>query len=279
MARGKMARQPSKSGKQAGVRDVKIVSRSAKKSAGRGQAPVSKQPAKPKRTTIPASKRPSRRAKGYNPLAEQRVHEILTRLDKLYPNVTCALHHRSAWELVVATILSAQCTDVRVNLVTPGLFAKYPTPQAFAAIESTELEPEIRTTGFFRNKAKSVVGAARKLIQDFGGVVPDDMEKLLTLPGVARKTANVVLGNAFGIVEGVVVDTHVGRISRRLGFTTSADPVRVERDLMLLLPQSAWLDYTHRVILHGRAICKAPRARCALCTMADLCPSAGVDGA
>src|SRR5882762_4250058 len=148
------------------------------------------------------------RAKSYNPLAPARINDILQRLDRLYPNVTCALHHKSAWELVVATILSAQCTDVRVNMVTPGLFAKYPTVQHYAALKPEDLEPDIRSTGFFRNKSKSVVGAARKVVSDFGSVVPQTMEELLTLPGVARKTANVVLGTWFKKNEGVVVDTH-----------------------------------------------------------------------
>ncbi len=271
MAHGKITRQPSKSGKQAGVRNANKVALSAKKSVGQGQAPVSKQPAKPKRAKLSASKRRSKRAKGYNPLAEKRINEILTRLDKLYPNVTCALHHKSAWELVVATILSAQCTDVRVNMVTPGLFAKYPTPQAFAAIESTELEPQIRTTGFFRNKAKSVVGAARKLIQDFGGVVPDDMEKLLTLPGVARKTANVVLGSWFGKADGVVVDTHVHRISRRLELTTNDEPVKIEQDLIKVIPREKWILFAHQIIWHGRSLCVARNPKCAECPLENIC--------
>src|SRR5581483_8913399 len=160
----------------------------------------------------------------YDPVAPERVAEILKRLDAQYPKVTCALHHKSAWELLVATILSAQCTDVRVNMVTPGLFQKYPTPQAFATLKPEQLEPEIRSTGFFRNKSKSLVGAAQRIVNEFGGQVPDDMEKLLSVPGVARKTANVVLGTWFKKAEGVVVDTHVHRISRRLELTRNDDP-------------------------------------------------------
>ncbi len=162
--------------------------------------------------------------KGYNPIAPARVNEILKRLDERYPNVVCALHHNSAWELLVATILSAQCTDVRVNMVTPVLFQKYPTPEHFAALQPEDLEDDIRSTGFFRNKSKSLVGAARKVISDFGGDVPRTMDELLTIPGVARKTANVVLGSWYNIADGVVVDTHVQRISRRLELTKNEDP-------------------------------------------------------
>jgi endonuclease-3 len=209
--------------------------------------------------------------KGYNPLAPARIADILQRLDRLYPNVTCALHHGSAWELVVATILSAQCTDVRVNMVTPGLFAKYPTPQHFAALEPEELEPDLRSTGFFRNKSKSVVGAARKLIADFGGVVPNDMNKLLTLPGVARKTANVVLGTWFGKPDGVVVDTHVHRISRRLELTTNDEPGKIEQDLMKVIPQEKWILFAHQVIWHGRSLCIARKPKCVECPLENIC--------
>jgi len=212
--------------------------------------------------------------KGYNPLAPARINDILQRLDGLYPNVTCALHHKSAWELVVATILSAQCTDVRVNMVTPGLFAKYPTPQHFAALEPEDLEPDIRSTGFFRNKSKSVVGAARKLIADFGGQVPDDMDKLLTLPGVARKTANVVLGSWFGKAVGVVVDTHVHRISRRLELTTNDDPGKIEQDLMKAIPQNKWILFSHQIIHHGRSLCIARKPKCVDCPLESLCHAA-----
>ena len=210
-------------------------------------------------------------SKVYKPLAPGRITDILQRLDTLYPNVTCALRHKSAWELVVATILSAQCTDVRVNMVTPGLFAKYPTPEHFAALAPEELEPDIRSTGFFRNKAKSVVGAARKLIADFGGVVPDEMDKLLTLPGVARKTANVVLGSWFGKGVGVVVDTHVHRISRRLELTTNDDPGKIEQDLMKVIPQPKWILFSHQIIWHGRSLCIARKPKCAECLLESLC--------
>lgn len=207
----------------------------------------------------------------FNPLAPDRVREILKRLEETYPDVTCALTHRNAWELTVATILSAQCTDVRVNMVTPGLFKKYPTPKHLAAIEPEELEPDIRSTGFFRNKSKSIVGAARKLLDDFGGKVPDEMEKLLTLPGVARKTANVVLGTWFKKNEGVVVDTHVHRISRRLELTKADDPKNIEQDLMKVIPREKWTDFSHQVIHHGRALCVARKPKCADCPLETIC--------
>ncbi len=186
----------------------------------------------------------------------------------------CALHHENAWQLLAATILSAQCTDVRVNMVTPALFKKYPTPAALAKVEPAELEPMIRTTGFFRNKAKSLVGSARKLVQDFDGQVPETMEELLSLPGVARKTANVVLGSWFGLGEGIVVDTHVHRISRRLELTNSDDPSQIERDLMKVIPQAKWIDFAHEVIHHGRALCTARAPKCVECPLEPLCHAA-----
>jgi endonuclease-3 len=192
----------------------------------------------------------------------------------MYPGVTCALTHRSAWELVVATILSAQCTDVRVNMVTPVLFEKYPTVQHFAALEPEDLEPDIRSTGFFRNKSKSVVGAARKIVADFGGEVPQTMEELLTLPGVARKTANVVLGTWFKKNEGVVVDTHVTRISRRLELTKHDDATQIEQDLMQIIPRERWTDFSHEVIWHGRKVCVARSPKCADCAIEKLCHAA-----
>ena len=209
-----------------------------------------------------------------NPIAPSRVAEILRRLDVLYPEVRCALTHRSAWELLVATILSAQCTDVRVNIVTPVLFQKYPTPQHFAALNPEELEGDIRSTGFFRNKAKSIVGAARKVLNDFGGEVPADMEKLLTVPGAARKTANVVLGSWFGKADGVVVDTHVHRISRRLELTDKDDPQKIEQDLMKILPREKWIDFSHQIIHHGRALCIARKPKCADCPLENICHAA-----
>jgi endonuclease III len=210
----------------------------------------------------------------YDPLAPQRIQDILNRLDQRYPNVRCALHHNSAWELLVATILSAQCTDVRVNMVTPILFKKYPTPHAFAALKPEQLEPDIRSTGFFRNKAKSLVGAAKGVVEEFGGQVPDDMDKLLSLPGVARKTANVVLGSWFGKAVGVVVDTHVHRISRRLELTKADDPKSIEQDLMKVIPQSKWIDFSHQIIHHGRALCIARRPKCADCPLENICHAA-----
>ena len=213
-------------------------------------------------------------ASGYDPLAPERVRQIIAGLDQLYPGVTCALSHRSAWELLVATILSAQCTDVRVNLVTPVLFEKYPTVQDFAALEPEQLEPDIRSTGFFRNKSRSVVGAARKVVADFGGNVPQTMEELLTLPGVARKTANVVLGTWFKKNEGVVVDTHVTRISRRLELTKQEDARKIEEDLMRIIPRERWTDFSHQVIWHGRKLCVARGPKCADCALEKLCHAA-----
>lgn len=211
---------------------------------------------------------------GYNPVAPERVREILKRLDQRYPAVTCALHHKSAWELLVATILSAQCTDVRVNMVTPELFRKYPTPRDFAALRPEQLEPDIRSTGFFRNKSKSLVGAAKGVLEKFGGQVPQSMEELLTLPGVARKTANVVLGTWFKKAVGVVVDTHVQRISRRLELTRSTDPKEIEQDLMKVLPQEKWIDFSHQIIHHGRALCIARKPKCAECPLENICHAA-----
>jgi endonuclease-3 len=200
-----------------------------------------------------------------------RIEKILAALDRMYPDATCALNHSNAWELLVATILSAQCTDKRVNLVTPDLFRKYPTIQDFAAAKQEELAQDIRSTGFFNNKAKSVIGAARKILSDFGGEVPRDMEHLLTVPGAARKTANVVLGTAFGIASGVVVDTHVQRIAGRLDLTKNTDPVKIEQDLMKAIPQKKWILFSHQIIHHGRALCVARNPKCAECALNPLC--------
>jgi len=202
---------------------------------------------------------------------EARLRKILAGLDKLYPNVTCALDHSNAWELLAATILSAQCTDKRVNMVTPGLFRKYPTIQDFANASQEEVAQEVRSTGFFNNKAKSLIGAARKLLSDFNGEVPREMDKLLTVPGAARKTANVVLGTVYGIASGVVVDTHVQRISRRLDLTKETDPVKIERDLMKILPKEKWILFSHQIIHHGRGPCVARNPKCGECGIADLC--------
>jgi endonuclease-3 len=217
---------------------------------------------------------PRPRKNGYDPLAPERVREILKRLDQRYPAVTCALHHKSAWQLLVATILSAQCTDATVNKVTPELFRNYPTPQAMAALSPEQLEPDIRSTGFFRNKAKSLVGAAKAVTADFQGKVPDEMDQLLHLPGVARKTANVVLGTWFHKAVGVVVDTHVDRISHRLEFTQSKDAKNIEQDLMKVLPQNKWIEFSHQIIHHGRALCIARKPKCAECPLEDLCHAA-----
>jgi len=200
-----------------------------------------------------------------------RVKKILAGLDEMYPAVTCALHHSNAWELLVATILSAQCTDKRVNEVTPGLFRKYPTIRDFAAASQQEMAQEIRSTGFFNNKAKSVIGAARKILADYNGEVPREMEALLSVPGAARKTANVVLGTAFGIASGVVVDTHVQRISRRLDLTKATEPVKIELDLMRVIPKEKWILFSHQIIHHGRAVCVARNPKCAVCKLAPLC--------
>ena len=189
----------------------------------------------------------------------------------MYPDARCALEYRSPWELLVATILSAQCTDKRVNLVTPGLFAKYPTPRDFASVRPEVLANDIRSTGFFNNKAKSIVGAAKKVVSEFSGQVPRTLEELLTIPGAARKTANVVLGTAYGIASGVVVDTHVQRITRRLDLTRNTDPVKIERDLMQVIPKEKWILFSHQTILHGRALCVARNPRCAECLLSSLC--------
>jgi len=202
--------------------------------------------------------------------------EVYRRLAKLYPDATCALVHRNAFELLIATILSAQCTDVRVNMVTPALFKKYPSPKAFAAAAIGDLEQAIRSTGFYHNKAKSIQGAAKLIVEQHGGSVPATMAELLELPGVARKTANVVLGNAFEKNEGVVVDTHVGRVGFRLGLTKERDPVKVERDLIKLFPRDRWTMLAHLLIYHGRQVCIARRPLCEKCALADICPKRGV---
>jgi endonuclease-3 len=200
-----------------------------------------------------------------------RVAKILELLDRMYPNATCALHHNNAWELLVATILSAQCTDKRVNEVTPGLFKKYPTVADFAQASQAELAQDIRSTGFFNNKSKSVIGAAKKVLGEFGGEVPRTMEQLLTVPGAARKTANVVLGTAYNVASGVVVDTHVQRLSKRLDLTKATDPGKIEQDLMKVIPATKWILFSHQIIHHGRALCVARKPRCAECLLDPLC--------
>jgi endonuclease-3 len=202
-----------------------------------------------------------------------RTAEILRILNQTYPDVECALHHRNAWELLVATILSAQCTDKRVNEVTPGLFLKYPTIRDFAAARQEVLAADIRSTGFFNNKAKSVIGAAKKILSDFGGEIPKTLEELITVPGAARKTANVVLGTAFRIASGIVVDTHVQRIANRLNLTKNSDPVKIEQDLMKIIPRDRWILFSHQMIHFGRGICIARKPKCAECPLHSLCTS------
>ncbi|HEV8383442.1 MAG TPA: endonuclease III [Candidatus Acidoferrales bacterium] len=203
----------------------------------------------------------------------KRVRAILKKLDEAYPAATCELKHENPFQLLVSTILSAQCTDVRVNMVTPVLFKKYPTPKDFAYANSRELEQEIRPTGFFRNKTKSIMGASKKVVEDFGGKVPQAMEEILTLPGVARKTANVVLGTAYGIASGVVVDTHVIRLARRLDLTKHTDPKKIENDLMQAIPKDRWILFSHQLIWHGRRVCVARKPRCVECNLNKICYS------
>lgn len=209
---------------------------------------------------------------------QQRALEILIRLKRLYPEAPCTLNYETPLQLLVATILSAQCTDERVNQVTPGLFARFPDAAAFARANVEDIETLIRSTGFYRNKAKNIQAACRMIMVEFGGEVPKRMEELLTLPGVARKTANVVLAHAYDIHQGVTVDTHVKRLSNRLGLTEHTDPIRIERDLMRLLPQPEWENWSIRLVYHGRAICKARKPECDNCVLADLCPSAELSG-
>jgi endonuclease-3 len=220
--------------------------------------------------------KPSLQARRPKNAAERkaRLATILSTLDRMYPGATCALQHSNPWELLVATILSAQCTDKRVNLVTPGLFRKYPSIQDFANANQTELAEDIRSTGFFNNKSKSVIGAARRIVTEFGGEIPRTIEELLTVPGAARKTANVVLGTAYGIASGVVVDTHVQRIARRLDLTCETDPGKIEKDLMKLIPKEKWIAFSHQIILHGRALCVARNPRCAECALDPVCYAA-----
>jgi endonuclease-3 len=204
-----------------------------------------------------------------------RVRRLLKGLARSYPDAHCALHHDNALQLLIATILSAQCTDVRVNMVTPGLFKRFPDAAAFAEADPHELELLIQSTGFFRNKARNIIACCRKLVHDFAGQVPQTLEELVPLPGIGRKTANVVLGNAFG-VPGITVDTHVGRLSRRLGLTTQEDPVKVECDLMAIIPRKDWTMFSHRLIFHGRQVCFARKPNCSGCGLVKDCPKIGV---
>jgi endonuclease-3 len=222
------------------------------------------------RKVTAAKKNPAKAgpAAGTNP---QRVAAILAKLDEAYPDASCEMKHENAFQLLISTILSAQCTDVRVNQVTQELYRKYPKPEAFAYANPAELEKEIRPTGFFRNKTKSVMGASKAVVEKFAGQVPRTMEELLTLPGVARKTANVVLGTAYGIASGIVVDTHVLRLSERLDLTRNDDPKKVEQDLMAVIPQNKWIQFSHQLIWHGRRVCAARKPRCAECNLEALC--------
>jgi endonuclease III len=268
MPRGVTPRRPAKSGRHEGFRAVRQVNN---KVAARVKGSVFQKPKSQDQNRSGKGTKARASARTYNPTAAERVSEILKRLDRLYPEVTCALTHKSAWELLVATILSAQSTDVRVNMVTPELFKKYPTVQEFAKLEPQLLEPEIRSTGFFRNKSKSLVGAAKMIVSDFGGKVPENMQELLTLPGVARKTANVVLGTWFKVADGVVVDTHVHRISRRLELTKNDDPKKIEADLMRVIPPEKWILFSHQIIWHGRKLCIARSPKCADCLLESIC--------
>jgi endonuclease-3 len=269
---GSLAPAKSAPGKSHGNKDARAgkIARVATGAASTSSGQASGSSSRDKALSVSKGKKSTR----YNPLAPERISEILKRLDQLYPDVTCALTHTSAWELLVATILSAQSTDVNVNRVTPELFRKYPTVEAFAALMPEQLEPDVRSTGFFRNKSKSVVGAAKKIVSDFGGQVPLNMQDLLTLPGVARKTANVVLGTWFKIAEGVVVDTHVHRISRRLELTTNTDPQKIEQDLMKVIRREKWILFAHQVIWHGRKLCIARKPKCVDCLLENICHAA-----
>jgi len=238
----------------------------AKKKAKPAKKKATKNPSRGK----PAAKKAASVAAGTDP---RRVTAILAKLDEAYPAATCELKHDNAFQLLISTILSAQCTDVRVNQVTQELYKKYKTPEDFAYADPSELEKEIRPTGFFRNKTKSIMGASKGIIDQFGGQVPRTMEEILTLPGVARKTANVVLGTAYGIANGVVVDTHVIRLSQRLALTRNQDPKKIEPDLMAVIPKDKWITFSHQIIWHGRRVCFARKPNCAACNLESLCYS------
>ncbi len=222
---------------------------------------------------MPKSKSKSKNSPGKAGTAPRRVRSILAKLDAAYPDVTCALEHQTPFQLLISTILSAQCTDERVNQVTRALFVKYPSPEAFAYATPRELEKDIRPTGFFRNKTKSIMGASKKIVEEFAGQVPKTMDQLLTLPGVARKTANVVLGTAFSIASGIVVDTHVQRLAGRLDLSKNEDPKKIEQDLMKIVPQEKWILFSHQLIWHGRKICNARKPKCAECNLETICYS------
>jgi endonuclease-3 len=238
-----------------------------KQDKSKGKDPIA---ARLGRATKKASTAKSTAAAGTDP---KRVAAILAKLDEAYPAATCELKHESAFQLLISTILSAQCTDVRVNQVAQTLYKKYPTPEAFAYANPIELEQEIRPTGFFRNKTKSIMGASKAIIENFGGQVPRTMEEMLTLPGAARKTANVVLGTAFGIASGIVVDTHVIRISNRLDLSRNEDPKKIEQDLMKVIPREKWIQFSHQIIWHGRRVCQARKPKCIECNLEKICYS------
>ena len=241
--------------------------------------PAKKSPNRPAKKTAPSKASPrsstaqARTRKLGGDLAPERIQAILKALDEAYPNAVCALNHRTPWELLVATILSAQCTDARVNMVTPELFKRFPTPAAMSQASLPELEDLVRTTGFFRNKAKSLQGAAKKITEQFSSKVPETLTELITVPGAARKTANVVLGVSYGKAEGVVVDTHVFRIAHRLDLTKSDTAEKVEQDLMRILPKDRWINFSHQVIHHGRQVCIARNPKCRDCNLETLCHS------
>jgi endonuclease-3 len=247
------------------MKKQKAVSKKGARSAKR-----SKYPAPAGNVKSSSAKMPDRKARGTNP---QRVQAILQKLDEAYPNVTCALVHQNPFQLLISTILSAQCTDETVNRVTKTLFEKYRTPKDFAHANPAELEQDIRPTGFFRNKTKSIMGAGKKITEEFGGEVPRTMDELLQLPGVARKTANVVLGTAYGIAVGVVVDTHVTRLSNRLDLSRNSDPKKIEQDLMKVVPPEKWVLFSHQLIWHGRKICQARKPKCVECNLESICYS------
>jgi len=230
-------------------------------------------PAKKKTVKKPSHGKPAAKKATGAGTDPKRVAAILAKLDEAYPAATCELKHDNAFQLLISTILSAQCTDVRVNQVTQELYKKYKTPEDFAYANPSELEKEIRPTGFFRNKTKSIIGASKGIIEKFGGQVPRTMEEILTLPGVARKTANVVLGTAYGIASGVVVDTHVIRLSQRLDLTRNQDPKKIEQDLMIVIPKDKWIKFSHQIIWHGRRVCFARKPNCAECNIEQICYS------
>lgn len=273
MARSVTAKSTSSKASSSGGKARKAVARARKavgRAAGTLPKPVKKAGGRAVRKTTAAPERPFAPAKGKKPIP---LPVLLERLDAAWPEAHCELNHRNPFELLIATILSAQCTDVRVNMTTPALFAKWPTPETMMHADPRELEATIRSTGFYKNKAKSVLGASRRIVEAYGGKVPDTMEELLTLPGVARKTGSVVLGNAFGKAEGIAVDTHVTRLTQRWGLTRQSDPTKIEQELMKLLPRERWTNFSHQTIFHGRYRCYARKPDCADCRLNDLCPS------